>query len=431
MGRTYTIADHNEAWQISLLRGHRYLARKVGDKEIAFIANAFAFDKVDLKDPNVIASPDLIEHAIELGAYKPAKVGDYSDFSFREAYQPEARRIFPRNKERIFTMLEMVTGKEYKNTDDYPAYLTSPKKYTVEDVKTFMRGHSKFETRKTGWYHETMQDICNIGTFDSVVFKLADDPLLTMAWRASGRPMEQIYTPGFPLAGPAGAQSYMAPEVGTHAQFHATAEQVSWSPDRPIFTFLAQQFFLDWMPEARNDFLKTQEAIEKADTVTAHAMQQKAKKLAAVDREKAREALHTFNVEAFNRTLGEATSLVQKLNTHTIAVTKKTLSQSDQGTVDVVLFSEKGFDATKLDQKTTFFGSPYPDGSIELNKQMAIPVKVIAKDVDGDGLKDAVITFPVKGATAFSFVGVDSELYLFTKVNGKPVAAFDIVKFVQ
>lgn len=58
MGRTYTIADRNEAWQISLLRGHRYLARKVGDNEIAFITNAFAFDKLDLKDPNVTRTPD-------------------------------------------------------------------------------------------------------------------------------------------------------------------------------------------------------------------------------------------------------------------------------------------------------------------------------------------------------------------------------------
>lgn len=149
MGRTYTIADRNEAWQISLLRGHRYLARKVGDNEIAFIANAFAFDKVDLKDPNVIASPDLIEHSIEMDAYKPAKAGDYSDFSFREAYQPEDRRVFPRNKERAFTLLEMVTGKEYKDTNDYPAYLPAPKKYTVEDIQTLMRGHSKFEKRES------------------------------------------------------------------------------------------------------------------------------------------------------------------------------------------------------------------------------------------------------------------------------------------
>lgn len=91
MGRTYTIADRNEAWQIVLMRGHRYVARRVADNEVAFLANAISFDKLDFKDTkNVLASPDIIEHAIEKGAYKPAKAGDYSDFSFRKAYQPDA-----------------------------------------------------------------------------------------------------------------------------------------------------------------------------------------------------------------------------------------------------------------------------------------------------------------------------------------------------
>lgn len=35
-GRTYTIADANEAWQLVLLCGSRYVARKVQDDEIAF-----------------------------------------------------------------------------------------------------------------------------------------------------------------------------------------------------------------------------------------------------------------------------------------------------------------------------------------------------------------------------------------------------------
>lgn len=87
--------------------------------------------------------------------------------------------------------------------------------------------------------------------------------------------------------------------------------------------------------------------------------------------------------------------------------------------------------AAKLDQKATFFGSPYPDGSIELNKEMARSSKVVFKEVDADGLKDAVITFTVKGAAALSFAGVLSELYLFTMIDGKPIAAFDTVKFTK
>ena len=98
-GRTYTVADRNEAWQIMLLKGHRYIARKIQDDEVTYIANAFAFDKVDVNSKDVIMSPDLIEHAIKTGKYKPAKAGDYSDFSFRKAYQPVSRRAADWNKD--------------------------------------------------------------------------------------------------------------------------------------------------------------------------------------------------------------------------------------------------------------------------------------------------------------------------------------------
>ena len=131
--------------------------------------------------------------------------------------------MLPRNKERVFTLLEMLTGREYKDVNEYPAALVVEKKISPQQVQSFMRGHSKFEKRLSGWYHETMQDICNIGTFDSVVYQLGADPKLTVVWRSAGRPSEQLYTPSFPLAGPAAAQSYMDPATATRAQFHATA----------------------------------------------------------------------------------------------------------------------------------------------------------------------------------------------------------------
>ena len=85
-GRTYTIADANEAWQLVLLRGSRYVARKVQDDEIAFLANAINITNIDLKDTaNVIASPDLIENAIKKGTYKPKDPKNFSDFNLRKA----------------------------------------------------------------------------------------------------------------------------------------------------------------------------------------------------------------------------------------------------------------------------------------------------------------------------------------------------------
>ena len=115
--------------------------------------------------------------------------------------------------------------------------------------------------------------------------------------------------------------------------------------------------------------------------------------------------------------------LVEKLNLPTDGAT--------HGTVDVVLLSQKDFDATKLDVSVTEFGSAWSDSDNQLNRFRAKPLKVVFKDADGDGRKDAVITFPIKGAVATTFKGVTTELFLFTKVNGEPVAAFDTVLITE
>ena len=432
-GRTYTFADHNEAWQIALLRGHRYLARKVQDNEIAFLANSYSLTYVDLNDKeNVIASPDLVEHAIKIGTYKPAKAGDYSDFNFREAYQPDRRRAADWNKQRVQTFMKIMTGKAPEDHNAIPQSIIPKEKVTAWDIQKVMRAQSDQVDRSvTGWHLYDLRDIGNIDTHDSVVFKMTKDPLLTVSWRSNARPYETAFVPAFPLAGPADAQSFMDYKTGTRAQFHATADQLGFSIDRNVYTFVLAQQFLDWMPDLREDVLEGIEDFEKAKAKQLAGIEERAKILATVNRERARDFLHEFNVLNYNEALGLASRVLQKAAQWDVFVTRDTLSLSDEGTVDVVLFSKKGFDATKLDPKVTEFGSAWSDGEDELNRHRAKPVKVTFKDVNGDGMNDAVITFPVKGAVATTFEGVKTELFLFTEVDGERVAGFDTVKITK
>lgn len=432
-GRTYTFADHNEAWQIALLRGHRYLARKVQDNEIAFLANSYSLTYVDLNDKeNVIASPDLVEHSIKIGTYKPAKAGDYSDFNFREAYQPDRRRAADWNKQRVQTFMKIMTGKAPEDHNAIPQSIIPKEKVTAWDIQKVMRAQSDQVDRSvTGWHLYDLRDIGNIDTHDSVVFKLTKDPLLTVSWRSNARPYETAFVPAFPLAGPADAQSFMDYKTGTRAQFHATADQLGFSIDRNVYTFVLAQQFLDWMPDLREDVLEGIEDFEKAKAKQLAGIEERAKILATVNRERARDFLHEFNVLNYNEALGLASRVLQKAAQWDVFVTRDTLSLSDEGTVDVVLFSKKGFDATKLDPKVTEFGSAWSDGEDELNRHRAKPVKVNFKDVNGDGMNDAVITFPVKGAVATTFEGVKTELFLFTEVDGERVAGFDTVKIIK
>lgn len=85
-------------------------------------------------------SPDLIEHAIKTGHYKPAKAGDYSDFSFRKAYQPIERRSADWNKDRAQTAWEMLMGKETMDQEAFPYSVKPTKKLTVSDVQKIVSG---------------------------------------------------------------------------------------------------------------------------------------------------------------------------------------------------------------------------------------------------------------------------------------------------
>ena len=76
------------------------------------------------------------------------------------------------------------------------------------------------------------------------------------------------------------------------------------------------------------------------------------------------------------------------------------------------------------------YGDLLPEGKVkhleELRQDEANRIAFV-----GDGMNDAVMTFPVKGAVATTFEGVKTELFLFTEVDGKRVAAFDTVKITK
>lgn len=428
-GRTYTIADKNEAWQVALLKGGRYLARKVGDNEMTVMSNAFSLGKVDLNDKkNVLYSPDLVQHAIEKGTYKPAKAGDYSDFNFRNAYQLPARIEADRNTFRVMTALQHLTGKKVENPYDFPTALTPEKKLSVADVREIIRLNNPWDKRESGWFHEYFKDPSNGGTFDSAVYVLKADPRVSYTWRTSGRPDSQFSYPQFMLAGPAAAQSYMTPAEAAEAQFRSKPSQFDYSPDRTVFTFINHQNILDWNQDELKAFPEKQKAFESKIAKDFALEIERAEQLMPVSVPKAMQKMHEFNVDSFNRALGATAAEVDRNNKYAIAIGAKELSKSDKGNVKVTLFSGKDFDATALNKEKTYFGDGYPDDNIHYNQKRAKPAKIDFVDANGDGLKDAVIEFPIEGATHQTFPDVNTQLYLWTVVDDKPVVAFDTVK---
>ena len=428
-GRTYTIADANEAWQLVLLRGSRYVARKVQDDEIAFLANAINITNIDLKDTaNVIASPDLIENAIKKGTYKPKDPKNFSDFNLRKAYQLDERTSADWTKERVRVLLNYLTGKDFKDEHAFPMSMKLKNKVSAEQVRQMISGHSKHEVRDSGWYHQGMNDICNIGTYDSVVYVLRPNPLFTLAWRTNGRPSQQFYYPQYPLAGAAIGQNFMDPKTATTAQFHATPEQLSYRADRPLYTFLAMQNFLDWQHQDYPIFAKNKRAFEKQAAAEVQKADKEARMLYRVDPGKAKAFLHEFNNYSFHNVLHATEQELHELHHLPIIINSKELSQSSDGTFTVTALSTPQVHMTRVDKEATRFGSPFSNADLEVNRKMPKPLKVEFMDVNKDGLKDAVFTFPIKTAVAFTVPDVDTELYLWTKVGKKQLAGYDIVK---
>ena len=111
-----------------------------------------------------------------------------------------------------------------------------------------------------------------------------------------------------------------------------------------------------------------------------------------------------------------------------IIINSKELSQSSDGTFTVTALSTPEVHMTRVDKEATRFGSPFSNADLEVNREMPKPLKVEFLDVNKDGLKDAVFTFPIKTAVAFTVPDVDTELYLWTKVGKKRLAGFDVVK---
>jgi hypothetical protein len=433
-GRTYTIADKDEAWQLALLRGGRYLARKVPANEMTVMSNVYSLANVNLNDrENVLASPDLVQHAIDMGTYKPARPGDFSDFNFRKAYHTPDRITSDWNVERLRTALKHLTGKDFANPYDQPEAMAlhPAQKVTPSDVRAVLRLTNPWLDRKTGWFHEEFLDPSNGGTFDSAVYVLTQNPLLSYTWRTSGRPDTQFSYPQFMLGKPAQTQAYLDTETATRAQFRSTPDQFDYSPDRTVFTFVNYQNFLDWNPRALRQVPPLQAAYEEGEARKLEAAVTQVTHLAKVSPEKAVEKMHEFNVASFNRVLGATEAELAKLNKYAIQIAAKELKKGGEGTVDVVLFSQPGFDAAKLDKEKTWFGDGYTDEDINQNLKRARISKIEYRDVDGDGLKDAVLTFPVKGATEETVPGVETQLYLWTSVEGEPVMAFDTVKIVK
>lgn len=434
-GRTYTIADAKEAWQIAIHQGNTWVARRVKDNEVVFIPNNFMMDKVDATDKeNVLVAPGMIERAIKNGRYKPAKEGVYNDFNYRVAVAPAARRAADFNYMRNHIGWKYIADLDITDPEKFPYSVTPNKKFGVEEVKEVLRLHEEgMNEQDPNWSHSTSLGICRATTHESAVYELNDNPLLIAGYRALSRPCETPFIPFFPLAQPDANLGLMTPDQATAEHFKGTLKYFNYKADWPVWTFINNANVHDFQRDDVKANFKFVKALEDQLGATLPDAAKEAARLLKISEDKAVAYLHEYNVRmardgevAMAKRLAEAAP-------YKITILADQIDPQSSETIDVVLFGDKTLDVSKVEPKKVWLGASRANvrNRILMADALGQATKVTFKDMNEDGQKDAVLTFTQKDVSKHLLAGAFHDVWLYGYVGDKRVAAMDTVKVIK
>ena len=173
-GRTYLVADSNEAWVFAVVRGRHWVAQRVPDDCVMAIPNYYSITEVNLADTaNFKGSPDLVTYAIERGWYNPERDGK---FSFRKAYSAPSTLNSDRNYIRHISALNLLTGKDYPIAEpaSYPFAVKADRKIGLQDMIEILSSHGENVEQKVKSKAPQQHNgcICIDRTINASIFQL-------------------------------------------------------------------------------------------------------------------------------------------------------------------------------------------------------------------------------------------------------------------
>ncbi|MBK8946877.1 MAG: C69 family dipeptidase [Ignavibacteriae bacterium] len=202
-GRTYTIADNNEAWVLSAVYGKHWIAQRVPDDQIAVIPNFYTIKNINLSDTlNYLGSSDIISYAVKRRWHNPK---ESSEFNFAKSYTAITSINHPGNINRIWRGINLLSQKEFKINQEFPFSFNPFKKVDVEDIMEILKDHyencelDKSEMYKNGDPHyKNYSTICSETTQYSFVVQLRPNmpvEIGTMVWLTYFRPCVNLFAP--------------------------------------------------------------------------------------------------------------------------------------------------------------------------------------------------------------------------------------------
>ena len=204
-GRTYSIADKNEAWMMAVIRGRHWFAERIPDDEVAVIPNHYTIREIRSNDPDhFMGSRDIVDYARNNGWYDEAKDGPF-DFKKAFARSRGADLIFDGNTLRHWRGLNWLSGQKWEISDAYPFSFKPGKKVAAESLMGILRDHyegtafDETDGYKKGTPNKTKyRCICTASTINSFIASLnagRADPISVSVWIALGKPDTTVYLP--------------------------------------------------------------------------------------------------------------------------------------------------------------------------------------------------------------------------------------------
>jgi dipeptidase len=187
-GRTYTIADKNEAWMFAVVRGKQWVAQRIPDDHVAFIPNYYTIKEINLNDnDNFLASKELIAYAERRGWYSPGSDGP---FNFCKTYSSERNLANSSNISRMWIGVQLLSGKEFRLEDSFPVSFLPVRKISMKELYTVLANHyegtpldDSQEYRKGSPHNNKTMTICASTQQLSFIAELRSG----MSWDIGGR----------------------------------------------------------------------------------------------------------------------------------------------------------------------------------------------------------------------------------------------------
>ncbi len=138
-GRSYIIADPNEAWVLAAVQGKIWVAQRVPDDQVLVIPNYYTIDRIDLADTNNFrGNPQVIAFAQAHGWYDPERDGA---FSFRRAYNHPKSAVHHSNVRRMWRGVNLLADTSYSIDAEFPFAFHPRRKLSVADLIAVLRDH--------------------------------------------------------------------------------------------------------------------------------------------------------------------------------------------------------------------------------------------------------------------------------------------------